>query len=43
VVHRQASARRNHEHALEQRFVVELERIRGEGQFGSGHRRTMRA
>ena len=36
VVHRQASARRDHQHALEDRFVVELERIGGDGQFGLG-------
>ena len=36
VVHRQASPRRDHQHALEDRFVVELERIGGEGQIGLG-------
>ena len=34
VVHRQASARGDHQHPLEDRLVVERERIGGDGQFG---------
>ena len=36
MVHRQASARRDHQHPLEDRLVVERERIGGDGQFGLG-------
>ena len=34
MVHRQAAARGDHQHALEDRLVVERERIGGDGQFG---------
>ena len=43
VVHRQASPRCDHQHPLEDRFVVELERIGGDGQSASGQRRAIRA
>ena len=36
MVHRQAPARRDQQHALEDRLVVERERIGGDGQLGLG-------